>query len=401
MKVTQVYQILNTVVGETLGKTDIVSEDLSNVVDVGKEIIGAFQGDSNLFDNYVKRLINHIGKVVFVNRPYTSRAPSILMEGWEYGSILEKIDSELPEATVTNDWQLVDGMEYKQDVFKAPKGVTAKFWNKRTTFTVELSITEKQVKESFSSAQQLNAFFSMIETKVRNRLTLDTDNLIQRTINNLIGLTVLSEVPDGSTIAGRTGVRARNLLYEYNQNHTSDAGFVALTQANCLSDLNFLKYAATEIALSSDYMEMYSVLFNGGKRERFTPKDRQHIIMLSEFAKKADVYLQSDTFHNEYTRFPNSEHVAFWQGSGTDFKFNNTSDIHIVVDDGTAGNGQEVVLSGVLCTIFDRDACGVSCPDEKITSHYNANADFFNYWYKKFAGYFNDANENAIVFYVA
>lgn len=401
MKVEQVYQIMNKMVGETLGKTDILAEDLHNVVDVGKEIVASFQVSSDAFDNYVKKLINHIGKVVFVNRTYSTRAPSILMDGWEYGSILEKIDSELPAATVTNDWQLEDGTEYKQDVFKSPKGVTAKFWNKRTTFSVELSITEKQVKESFSSAQQLNAFFSMLQTKINNRLTLDIDNLKRRTINNLMGLTVLSEVPDGSTISGRTGVKARNLLYEYNQAHSGVSGFVALTASNCLSSLDFLKYSATEIALVSDYMEDYSVLYNVGGRERFTPKDKQHIVMLSEFAKKADVYLQSDTFHNEFTKLPEAERVNYWQGSGTDFKFNHISDIHIVVDDGKGGNGQEVVMSGVIATIFDHDACGVACPEEKTTSHYNANADFYNYWYKKFAAYFNDSNENCVVFYVA
>lgn len=401
MKVEQVYSVLNTMVSETLGKSDIVAEDLTNVVDIGKEIISSFTASSDAFDNYVKRLINHIGKVVFVNRPYTSRAPSILMDGWEYGSILEKIDSELPEATVTNDWQLEDGTEYKQDVFKSPKGVKAKFWNKRTTFTVEMSITEKQVKESFSSAQQLNAFFSMIETKIYNRLTLDKDNLIKRTINNLFGLTAISEVSDGTSFSGRTGVRCRNLLYEYNLNHANDTGYVALTQANCLSNLDFLKYAATEISLTSDYMGDYSVLYNGGGRERFTPKDRQKILMLSEFAKKADVYLQSDTFHNEYVKLPSAETVTYWQGSGKDYKFANTSDIHIVVDDGAGGNGQEVVLSGLICGIFDRDACGVACPESKTTSHYNANADFYNYWYKEFAGYFNDANENCVIFYVA
>lgn len=401
MKVEQVYSILNTMVSETLGKSDIVAEDLTNVVDVGKEIVSAFSVSSDAFDNYVKKLINHIGKVVFVNRPYTSRAPSILMDGWEYGSVLEKIDSELPEASVTNDWQLEDGTEYKQDVFNSPKGVTAKFWNKRTTFTVTLSITEKQVKESFSSAQQLNAFFSMIETKIYNRLTLDTDNLIKRTINNLAGLTAISEVSDGTSFSGRTGIRCRNLLYEYNLNHTNDTGFVALTAANCLSNLDFLKFAACELALTSDYMRDYSVLYNGGGRERFTPKDRQKILLLSEFSKKADVYLQSDTYHNEFVKLPAAETVTYWQGSGKDYKFSNTSDLHIIVDDGEGGNGQEVVLPGLIGMIFDRDACGVSCPDSKTTSHYNANADFYNYWYKKFAGYFNDANENCVIFYVA
>lgn len=86
MKITQVYSLLNTVIGEVTGKTDLVAEDLSNVVDVGKEILGS----DNMVDAYVKSLVNHIGKVIFVNRVYGGRAPSVLMDGWEYGSILEK-----------------------------------------------------------------------------------------------------------------------------------------------------------------------------------------------------------------------------------------------------------------------------------------------------------------------
>ena len=397
MKVEQVYSILNTIVAETLGKSDIVAEDLHNVVDVGKEITATFEMGDNNFDNYVKKLINHIGKVVFVNRPYTSRAPSVMMDGWEYGSILEKIDAELPESEATEDWRLVNGGEYKQDIFKGPKGVKAKFWNKRVTHTVSISITEKQVKESFSSATQLNAFFSMIETMIRNRLTLDRDNLIKRTVSNFVGLTLLSEVPDGTTISGRTGIRARNLLYEYNTLNPDNT----LTANNCLSSLDFLKFASKQMALASDYLSEYSTLFNVGQRERFTDKSNQKIIMLSEFAKSADVYLQSDTFHNEFTKFPISETVSYWQGSGTSFSFDKNSCIHINVDDGGGGNGQEIVLNGLLCVMFDRNALGVSCPDSKVTSHYNGNGDFHNFWYKEFAGYFNDANENGIIFYVA
>ena len=70
MEVKQIYDIMNTVTGEVLGKSDIVAEDLSNIVDVGKEII-----DNDAVDNYVKSLVNRIGKVIFVNRPYSGSAP--------------------------------------------------------------------------------------------------------------------------------------------------------------------------------------------------------------------------------------------------------------------------------------------------------------------------------------
>lgn len=72
MKVTQLHTLINAVTKEVLGETAIVQEDLTNVVDIGKTII-----DSDNIDNYVKKLVNHIGKVIFVNRLY---AGGVLVE---------------------------------------------------------------------------------------------------------------------------------------------------------------------------------------------------------------------------------------------------------------------------------------------------------------------------------
>ncbi len=66
MKVTQIYNIMNSVTEEVLGKTNLISEDLTGIVDVGKEII-----NQDSVDNYVKKLVNHIGKVVFKNKVYS------------------------------------------------------------------------------------------------------------------------------------------------------------------------------------------------------------------------------------------------------------------------------------------------------------------------------------------
>ena len=73
MEVKQIYELVNSATKEVLGKNEIVANDLSNIVDVGTEIF-----DSNATDNYVKSLVNHIGKVIFVNRPYSGNVPSVL-----------------------------------------------------------------------------------------------------------------------------------------------------------------------------------------------------------------------------------------------------------------------------------------------------------------------------------
>lgn len=384
MEVKQIYQLLNSVTDEVLGEHSVISEDLTNVVDIGTEIFNA-----NAVDNYVRSLVNHIGKVIFVNRPYSGNVPSVLMDGWEYGSVLEKISADLPEATENESWELTDGASYDPNIFYKPT-VSAKFFNKRITFEVPLSFTEKQVKESFSNAEQLNGFMSMLYNAVDKSMTVKVDALIMRTINNMIGETVYDDYASAA-ISSKSGVKAVNLLYMYN-----DAFTKTLTAAKAVTDPDFIRYAAYQMGLYSTRLTRMSTLFNAGGKPRFTPTDLLHVVMLADFKKAAAVYLQSDTFHDEFTALPNAEVVPFWQGSGQSFDFDDVS----TVDIKTASN-HDVEVTGVLGVMFDRDALGVTNLDRRVTTNYNPKAEFFNNWYKFDAGYFNDTNENFVVFFVA
>lgn len=389
MEVKQIYEIMNSMTQEYLGDSIVVAEDLSNVVELGQQ----FESVMGL-DNYVRKLPDHIGRVIFVNRVYGGRAPSVLMDGWEFGSILEKISARLPEAVENEDWSLQDGESYDPNVFHAPD-VLGEFWNKRTTFEIDMSITENQVKSSFSSVTQLNGFLSMIQTQIENSLTIKLDSLIMRTINNMIGETMYAEVP-GGTYTGRSGVKAVNLLYDYNVAMFGESTSDYLDADAALHTPEFIRYASMTMANYIDRIKVASTLFNIGGETRFTPEDMLHVVMLSEFKNAANSYLQSDTFHDEYTKLPAAESVAFWQGSGTDFKFDSTSEIKI-----TTASGHSVDVTGVIGVMFDRDALGVCNQERKVNTHFNEKASFWNYFYKQFAGYFNDTNENFVVFYVA
>lgn len=391
MEVKQIYALINSVSDEVLGKTDIVKEDLTGVVDLGNEVF-----NQGAVDNYVKSLVNHIGKVIFVNRPYAGKIPSVLMDAWEFGSVLEKISAEIPAAEENDTWNLTDGTEYKQDIFHKPV-VSAKFFNSKVTFEVPVSITERQVKESFSSAAQLNGFLSMIYSAVEKSMTIKTDALIMRTINNMIGETLFADAAKFTT-SGKTlnyssasTVRCVNLLYLYNQ-----AKGTSLTTDKCLTDGEFIRFASYQMGLYADRLQSISKLFNVGGKERFTPKDALHTVLLSDFAKGAQAYLYADTYNKEQVLLPNAETVASWQGSGQDYGFANTSAISIK----TSGN-HDISIGGVLGVMFDRDALGVCNLDKRVTTNYNAKAEFFNNYYKFDAGYFNDTNENFVVFFVA
>lgn len=386
MKVEQIYEIINTITAEQLGDSVIVNEDLSNLVDLGQQFT-----DTVGLDNFVRSLVDHVGKVVFVDRVYGGRAPSVLVDGWEYGSILEKISVSLPEAQENEIWDLQDGESYDPYVFKKPN-VTAKFFNDRITFDIQLSITTKQVKSAFDNVGQMNAFMSMLYTSVANSATVKTDALIMRAINNMIGETLYAEFPSG-TYTGVSGVRAVNLLKLYND--TVDEAD-ALTAAEFIRTPEAIRFAVKTFKNYIDRIKVMSTLFNMGGQERFTPDDRLHLIMLSEFANAADIYLQSDTFNEQYTALPSAERTVYWQGSGIDYGFSSTSAIKI-----QTSAGHTIDVSGVLAVMFDRDALGVANVDRFVTSAYNAKADFTNNFYHFTQGMWNDGNENFIVFYAA
>lgn len=384
MLVNQIYTIVNSATSEVLGKTDIVAEDLRNIVDVGDQIVQA-----SALDAYVKSLCNHIGKVIFVDRVYQGRAPKILMDAWEFGSICEKIQMDMPDATENESWELENGTSYDPNIFYKPS-VSAKFFNKRVTFEVPMSFAEKQVKQSFSNVEQLNSFMSMLYNGIDKAMTVKLDALIMRTINNLIAETIYGEY-QGANIADGSHTRAVNLLKLYNTMSGQ-----TLTADKALHNIEFLKFATMTMNTYIDRLGVVSTLYNNGGKERFTSREVLNFLLLTDFKRAADTYLQSSVFHNEFTKLEGASTVPYWQGSGQDTTFNSVSKINV-----TTADNHTVNTSGIIGVMFDRDACGVSNMDRRVTSNYNPKAEFFTNWYKMDAGYFNDLNENCVVFLVA
>ena len=392
MKVTQLYALVNAVTQETLGDTVVLNEDLSNVVDLGKAVI-----DSNNVDNYVRKLVDHIGKVIFVNRVYAGGAPSVLMDSWEFGSVLEKISADMPEASENASWELQDGQEYPQDIFYQPK-VEAKFYNSKVTFEIKMSFAEKQVKSAFSSAEQLNGFISMLFTSVENSMTVKTDALIMRAINNMIAETLVSELGTGAAGSKvidwtKSGVRAVNLLAMYNEGRATP-----LTPAAAIIDPDFVRFSTYQIALVSDRMAKISTLFNAGGKARFTSGEMLRVVLLSDFAMASDILLLSDTRNPDRITLPKHDSVPYWQGSGTDYGLGSTG----VIDVKTA-SGETVKVPAtatIIGAVFDRDAVGVANLDRRVTTAYNARAEFYTNFYKMDAGYYNDLSENFVVFFI-
>ena len=388
MKITQIHELMNTTVQEVLGTEAIINEDLSNIVDIGNEIIS-----TENVDNYVKKLVNHIGKVVFSDRVYSGSAPKVLMDSWEFGSILEKVTAEIPKATENDSWNLIDGQEYSPDIFYQPK-VSAKFYNSKVTFEIPLSFTELQVKESFSNQNQLNGFLSMLYNSVDKAMTVKLDSLIMKTINNMIAETLevdLYDTKDKALKLDTGSIKAVNLLANYNK-----ATGQTLTKEKALTDSDFIRYASFTLNIYKDRLTKLSTLFNIGGKERFTTGEYLHVILLSNFASATDIYLNSDVAHNELVKLPNYDTVPYWQGSGKEYSFDDISSINVKTN-----SGKTITANGILGIMFDRESLGVANLDRRVTTNYNPKAEFYTNFYKLDAGFYNDLNENFVVFYIA
>lgn len=377
MKVTQIKDLVNSSLKELNGSSVLLKEDLSNVVDVGTEIF-----DTDNVDNFVKKLIDRVGSTVFNTRIYQGSAPSVLMSSWEFGSVLEKVDSELPNVEENDSWNLVDGKDYSPNIFYQPK-VSAKFFNSKVTFDIPISFTRMQVKSAFNSASELNGFLSMLMNSVQNAMTIHIDGLIMKTINNMTA-TVLN---------GKKGLQVVNLLDGYNATATNK-----LTAENALQNADFIKYANLIINTYRDRISKLSTLFNQGQKSKFTPLANQHLVVLSDLASASKVYLESDTYHDDNVKITNYDTVPYWQGSGTTYSFDDVSSIDVAIKDGKTT--KEIKASGILGVLFDTNAVGVTCQNQRVTTNYNPRAEFYTNFTKFDAGYYNDLNENFIVFTV-
>lgn len=386
MEVKQIYSLVNTVTTEILGGS-IVKEDLSNVVDVGTAVF-----NSGKVDNYVKSLVNHIGKVIFVDRAYSGGVPSVLMDSWEFGSVLEKVSCDLPEATENESWDLVNKQSYDPNVFYKPS-INVKFYNNKTTFEIPLSFTEMQVKESFSNAEQLNGFLTMLYSSVEKSMTIKLDSLIMRTINNMIAETLYHEIPESANYSTTSTIKAVNLLKLYNDSHTTKVEL-----SNCLDNPDFIRYATYIISVYGERITKISNLFNIGGKDRFTPKDSLRCVLLADFKKASEVFLKSGLYNEQYAALPDCDVIPYWQGSGTSYAFADITKIHVNL---ASDNLKEVQASGILGVMFDKDSLGVSNLTRRVTTNFNAKAEFYTNFYKMEAGYFNDLNENFVVFFVA
>lgn len=381
--VNQIYSLVNDSAKEAIGGTAITAKDTGTLVSLGNQVLSSTENK----DAFYKALTDRIGRTVIAVRAYAPKARAVKRDEMDWGIIYQKISFKLNNASENGTWNATTQAD-PFDVQPQTEAVETLF-SKMGTYTYEDSIPDTQLFTAFTSAERMGAFISGIYVNMDNALKLAEDDLANLAVNTYIA---------GALIKGKA-TQKRNLLKEYNT-----ATGETLTVANCLRNADFLKFASREIKTVISNMEKFSVLYNASTDiPRFTPSDKLVVEILGQFASATASYLESNTYHKELVALPMYEEVAYWQGSGTSFSFNDVSTISIVNENlATVGNETGTITqSGVIAFVHDVDAVASTIMHRRSNSIYNPRAERFNIFEKADKGFAVDLTENGVVFYIA
>lgn len=376
--VNQIFNIVNDTAKQTFGETAITVVDTSTLVALGNEVL---KSDENT-ENFTNTLVDRIGKTIFSTRAYTTdNNEGMVREPFEYGCILQKIYVDLPDAKENNSWDI--GKENYTPTFAPvikPK-LEQKLFNKQSTWEIDVTIPDFMFRTAFTSPTEMAVLIDAIFTAMENTMQIALENNKNLTRANFIASKLHSNKPCG----------AINLLHLYNTltNQT-------LTVDACMRDLGFLKWSTQQINLWAKRLSKMSTLFNDEGYKRFTPQSDLIVNVLQDYDSAINSYLQSDTYHNEMTKIASSySTVPYWQGSGLNYAFEDTSKITVKIDAETT-----ITETGILAVVYDRDAMGVTITERRGATQRNNKDEYTDYFNKATYGYFNDLSENGIVFYV-
>lgn len=382
MKVIQVSNFINQIAQQAYGETAVQATDLTGLIAMGNTVLSS---DTST-DAFLHTLLDRIGRVIISMRAYKADMADVVMNTFDYGCIMQKITVQPLKAVEAPQWDLTTGESVDQYIITKPN-VKQKLFDGVTVWEIDITIPDYQLKTAFTSFEQMAAFIDSIFMAMSNSFEVQLERTGAMAIANFIG-----EKIHAQTVATTSnGLHCIHLLQKYNSEMAT-----TLTAAAALHDLDFLKWATRQINLFVDRFKKMSVLFNTEGYARFTPREYLRTIMLADFTTAAAYYLQSDTFHNDLTALPLYKEVPYWQGSGQEYGFAETSLIDITTSDGNA-----VKQDGVVCLLSDIEAIGMTCDYRRLrTSPPNARGEYTNYFQKADIRYYNDLSENGLVFTV-
>lgn len=387
--VNQIYSLVNDSVNDALGKNATLTNiDTTDIVSLGKAI-----SNYDAYEDFYRSLVNRIAKTVYFVRTYKANDRHILRDEHEYGAFIQKVYYMMPEAVENPEFNVAtwsgDTATYSQaspfDVDTVVE-VKALIYGGQGTWSIEIMRPVSQIKTAFLDESSMMSFIDGIYVAIDNAFKLEEERLVATACNTAMAHALNSGL-------------SRNLLHEYNELFPD----ATLTVAEAMVSPEFLRFACKEIADTIDHMSGMSTLFNSQGYETFTDKDNLVVEILSQFENAFNMYLKADTFHEELVSLPMHEKVKYWQGSGSNFAFADTSTIKVTNDAlKTATNLTGTVnQSGIICFLHDIENVAAYFGERNSWEMYNPRSRVINHGEQARKGFAVDTYANSCVFYIA
>ena len=384
-----VYALMNDVVSQATGRTDLAVVDTTTFASVGEIVLRTGT------ENTLNAISTVIGKTIFSVRPYKGKLESLRVAQQRWGGQVRKIINLYDEAEKSDDWNtdvsqnaLDDGVSVDMYKIRKPKAVQLNFYG---TKVLQKHITRfrDQLSLAFHSEDEFIRFIDSVMVEFSNEIEL---------LNEAESRTTLLNFMAGISSMGLTEV---DLVAEYNNEYGTQ-----YTRAQLLSTYieSFMKFVAAEIKIYSSKLTDMSTLYHANltgynKIMRHTPKERQKMVMYEPIFIKTQAEVYSGLFNPEYLDIGSFEGVNYWQSQSTPTSINVKPNI-LDVATGASKNAEVAVnLDYVLGILFDEEACGVMPQfDYSSTTPFNSAGGYYNmYMHWRFNSYC-DYTENAVLF---
>lgn len=384
-----VYALMNAVVSQATGRTDLAVVDTTSFASVGEIVLrtGA--------ENTLNAISTVIGKTIFSVRPYKGKLESLRVAQQRWGGQIRKIINLYDEAEQSTDHnsdvapnQLEDGGSVDMYKIRKPKALQLNFYG---TKLLQKHITRfrDQLSLAFHNEDEFIRFIDSIMVEFSNEIELLNEAESRATLLNFMA---------GISSMGLTEV---DLVAEYNNEYGTQ-----YTRAQLLSTHieSFMKFVAAEIKIYSSKLTDMSTLYHANitghsKIMRHTPKERQKMVMYEPIFIKTQAEVYSGLFNPEYLDIGSFEGVNYWQSQTTPTAINVKPNI-LDTATGASKNAEVAVeLDYVLGVLFDEEACGVLPQfDYASTTPFNSAGGYYNlYNHWRFNSYC-DYTENAVLF---
>lgn len=382
------YTLINAVAKQATGRESLTATDTSSFVSVGETLLRTG------VENTLKALSTVFAYTYFSNENYTGKLAAVEQTSGQWGAITREITALTQDAEASQDWntnlnptQLDNGKSVDMYKINKPEVLELKFYG---TKVLQRHITRfrDQIAQAFTSEAEFMRFYEAVMIEFRNDIEMDRESGRRATmLNYMAGLSSMGEDVD--------------LTAEFN---TKNGTKYTRNQLLTTYKKDFMAFAIARIKLDSEKLTERSAKYHANIKGykpimRFTRKENQRLLMLSEFWIDSTTQVLPWVFDDKELTIENKELVNWWQSA------DDPSAIHITpsildVSTGRAKQAEtEVDLPYVLGVLYDRRSMGVQYQfDYADTTPFNSAGGYWNMYVHSRKNYWNNYTHNGILY---